>query len=61
MTAPEVELDYADRPDASLGVELACGSQRVAWTIAGYLDDLEKAVAERLRETSADGPREHAA
>ncbi len=45
----EVRLDYAEATDAAVGVEMVAGSQRVAWTLAGYLDDLEDAVAERLR------------
>jgi F-type H+-transporting ATPase subunit b len=61
VVAPEVEVDYADRPGASLGIELACGSQRVIWTIAGYLDDLERTVDERLRRAGAEDPEEHAA
>ena len=44
----EIPVRFETSPDLVCGIELTAGGQKVAWSIAGYLDSLEKGVAELL-------------
>ncbi|MEO7940799.1 MAG: F0F1 ATP synthase subunit delta, partial [Burkholderiaceae bacterium] len=55
----DVPLRFETAPDAICGIELRAGGQKLAWTIAEYLRDLERGVASLL--TSAAAPDAHTA
>ncbi len=46
----DVRLRFETAPDVVGGIELSANGQKVAWSIADYLDSLEKGVAELLKE-----------
>ncbi len=46
--APETHVIYEPDQANSPGIELRIGSQSVAWTVAGYLDDLEHQVESEI-------------
>lgn len=50
----DIALRFETAADAVCGIELSAGGQKLAWTIAEYLRDLEQAVAALL--TSAAAP-----
>lgn len=43
--AAEVRLRFESQPDVVCGIELTVGSQKLAWSISGYLNSLEQKVA----------------
>jgi F-type H+-transporting ATPase subunit b len=46
----EIQLRFATVPDLVGGIELSASGQKVAWSIADYLDALEESVGELLEE-----------
>jgi F-type H+-transporting ATPase subunit b len=48
----EVQLRFETAPELVSGIELTTNGQRLAWSIADYLESLEKVVAEALSEKS---------
>lgn len=53
VLSADVPLDFETVPALVSGVELVAGGQRVAWTIADYLQALERGVREVLDGASA--------
>lgn len=48
----DAQVQYEADEDVACGIELQAGSQTVAWSLASYLDDLEKAVDEQISGVS---------
>jgi F-type H+-transporting ATPase subunit b len=46
----EVHARYETAPDLISGIELTTNGQKVAWSIADYLESLEKGIGELLKE-----------
>jgi F-type H+-transporting ATPase subunit b len=46
----DIHLRFETAPDLVSGIELSTNGQRVGWTIADYLDSLQKGVDELLKE-----------
>ena len=46
----EVRLRFETAPDLISGIELTTNGQKVAWSIADYLDSMEKGIEELLKE-----------
>ncbi len=49
----DVALQFETAPELVCGVELSANGQKVAWSIADYLDSMQKAVDELLAPASA--------
>jgi len=49
----EVLLRFQTVPNLIGGIELSTNGQKIAWSIADYLDSLEKNVGELLKETKS--------
>jgi F-type H+-transporting ATPase subunit b len=47
----EVRVRFETAPDLIGGIELSTDGQKVGWSIAGYLESLEKGVDDLVRET----------
>ena len=62
--AAAIDLRFEAAPDLISGIELTTNGQKVAWSIADYLESLEQGVAELLQEKNmpeskaAPGPEE---
>jgi F-type H+-transporting ATPase subunit b len=50
--AADVRIRYETAPDGVCGIELTAGGQKIAWTIANYLDALDAKVGELLSAQS---------
>lgn len=50
LCSGEVEVNFETVPDLISGIELSANGRKVAWSIADYLDSLEKSIAELLQE-----------
>lgn len=48
-----VEVEYAHGPEYPAGVEMAAGGQSLSWTIEGFVDDLDRRMAEELGDSVA--------
>lgn len=48
VIAPGAQVTYEPGQATAAGIELWIGSQSVAWTVAGYLDDLERQVESEI-------------
>jgi len=48
MFSRNIAVEFQTRPDLIGGIELACGGQRFAWSIADYLASMEKNVSDLL-------------
>lgn len=46
----EIQARFETAPDMISGIELTADGQKVAWSIAGYLESLEKSIGELLKE-----------
>ena len=46
----QAEVDYQVDPEYPLGIEASAGSLRLAWSVAGYLDELQENVLALLEE-----------
>ena len=46
--AADIRTRFETNPDGVCGIELTAGGQKIAWTIANYLDSLDGTVAELL-------------
>jgi F-type H+-transporting ATPase subunit b len=56
----EIQVKFATAPDLVSGIALSTNGQRLAWSIADYVTELEKGVAEMLKtqaETEAGEPK----
>jgi F-type H+-transporting ATPase subunit b len=51
-----IQLEFVTAPDVVSGIELAAGGQKLAWTIAHYLDTLQGAVTEVLQHNIKPNP-----
>ena len=51
-----VALRFETAPDLVSGIELSTNGQKVAWSIAGYLDSLESGVEALLPSPTPPGP-----
>jgi F-type H+-transporting ATPase subunit b len=49
----EIHIRFETAPDIVSGIELATNGQKVAWSIADYLDSMEKGVDNLLQEKDA--------
>lgn len=51
----KAEVRYESSEEITSGLELRAGSQRLAWTLAGFLDELEQKLHRDLAETGSRG------
>ncbi len=55
----DIHLHYETAPDLIAGIELISNGQKVAWSIAEYLDSMEQEIGELIRKpTKPDAPNE---
>ena len=50
ISASQTEVQFQTAPEVVSGIELSCGGQKVAWSIADYLLTLEKSAGELLHQ-----------
>lgn len=50
LLGKECQVQFATEPDLVSGIELAANGQKIAWSIADYLDSLAKSVDQLLQE-----------
>ena len=55
----EIKLRFETAPDLISGIELTTNGQKLAWSIADYLTDLEDGVDELLKAKGEPKPNEH--
>ncbi|WP_395742905.1 F0F1 ATP synthase subunit B [Prosthecobacter sp.] len=55
-----IPLKFETAPGMVSGIELRAGGQKVAWSIAGYLDSLERGVGELLANATPAGKADEA-
>lgn len=53
VISPTAEVRYESSEEVGSGIELTTGSQRLAWTFAGFLDELEQQLHRDLAEIGA--------
>ncbi|MBN1848164.1 MAG: F0F1 ATP synthase subunit delta [Deltaproteobacteria bacterium] len=50
-----VDVSYQTDPDMIMGIELKAGGQKIAWTVADYLESLENEAKEALEKETEKG------
>lgn len=55
LLGKNIALQFDQRPEQLSGIELSTDGYKVAWSIADYLSELEKGIAEWLPEAPEDG------
>lgn len=56
----DIAVRYELADDLACGIELRGGGQSLAWSLDGYLDVMQRGLAEGLRQVAAGGTREPA-
>ena len=56
----DIHLRFETAPDLVSGIELTTNGQKVGWSIAGYLAEMEKSVGELLKQQTKAAPESEA-
>jgi F-type H+-transporting ATPase subunit b len=57
---PDTDVHFHVSPEVLCGVELKLGEQKLAWSMAGYLDSLEESLAQAFNAEAIQQPTEAA-